>query len=225
MIETIFHGSDHVIEQPIYGLGKPYNDYGLGFYCTLDKDMAKEWGANPYSDGYANRYEINLSNLSILNLNEEPYCILHWLTVLLQNRTFDVSSPLALEAKQYLFETFALDYTSPDIIIGYRADDSYFAFAQDFINGAISYRQLRNAMYLGQLGEQFVLKSLRAFSAITFQGYEVAEQGIWLAKRELRDRNARREYFDIERFRRQPGDLFIANLIDGKIGPDHDCLR
>ena len=23
-----------------------YNDYGLGFYCTEDIDMAKEWGVN-----------------------------------------------------------------------------------------------------------------------------------------------------------------------------------
>ena len=43
--------------------------------------------------------------------------------------------------------------------IGYRADDSYFSFASDFINGAISYRQLCNAMCLGKLGQQFVLKS------------------------------------------------------------------
>ena len=50
------------------------------------------------------------------------------------------------KAKEYLMNTFHLDYKSADIIIGYRADDSYFSFASDFINGAISYRQLCNAM-------------------------------------------------------------------------------
>lgn len=25
----IYHGSDHIVENPQYGLGKPYNDYGL----------------------------------------------------------------------------------------------------------------------------------------------------------------------------------------------------
>lgn len=33
-ILTIYHGSKDKIVQPIYGLGKNYNDYGQGFYCT-----------------------------------------------------------------------------------------------------------------------------------------------------------------------------------------------
>ena len=57
-------------------------------------------------------------------------------------------------------------------MIGYRADDSYFSFAQDFINGTISYRQLNRAMHLGKLGQQFVLKSKKAFERIAFEGYE-----------------------------------------------------
>ena len=69
------------------------------------------------------------------------------LTVLLQNREFDIPSGLALDAKEYLLANFSVDYESCDAIIGYPADDSYFSFAQDFINGTISYRQLNNAMY------------------------------------------------------------------------------
>ena len=69
------------------------------------------------------------------------------LTVLLQNREFDIPSGLALDEKEYLLANFSVDYESCDAIIGYRADDSYFSFAQDFINGTISYRQLNNAMY------------------------------------------------------------------------------
>ena len=26
----IYHGSDHIIETPVFGEGKPYNDYGQG---------------------------------------------------------------------------------------------------------------------------------------------------------------------------------------------------
>jgi len=29
----IFHGSPDVVEQPVFGKGKKYNDYGRGFYC------------------------------------------------------------------------------------------------------------------------------------------------------------------------------------------------
>ena len=34
MMRKLYHGSSHIVDQPKYGYGKPYNDYGLGFYCT-----------------------------------------------------------------------------------------------------------------------------------------------------------------------------------------------
>ena len=40
---NIFHGSPSIIEKPVFGYGKPYNDYGLGFYCTYSLEMAKEF--------------------------------------------------------------------------------------------------------------------------------------------------------------------------------------
>ena len=144
MIRELYHGSSNVIDKPLFGYGRPYNDYGLGFYCTDSLEMAKEWGVGKNQDGYANCYEIDCDGLRILDLNAPEYCILHWLTVLLQNREFDIPSGLALEAKEYMLAHFAVDYESYDAIIGYRADDSYFSFAQDFINGTISYRQLNN---------------------------------------------------------------------------------
>ena len=52
--------------------------------------------------------------------------MLHWLTILLENREFDASTPLAAEAKDYLLQNFHLNYKTADVIIGYRADDSYF---------------------------------------------------------------------------------------------------
>lgn len=120
----------------------------------------KIWPKNEVSvrikNGYANRYEIECDGLKVLNLNMRDYTMLHWLTILLENREFDASTPLAAEAKRIFATKFHLDYEKADIIIGYRADDSYFSFAADFINGAISYRQLSNAMRLGKLGQQFV---------------------------------------------------------------------
>ena len=172
MIHQLFHGSPSIIEKPQFGYGKVYNDYGLGFYCTDSLEMAKEWGVAQNRNGYANRYELDCEGLKILDLNGPSFNILHWLAVLLENREFDVPSGLALEAKEYILNTFRVDYQSQDAIIGYRADDSYFSFAQDFINGTISYRQLNNAMHLGKLGQQFVLKSKQAFDRIQFLGYE-----------------------------------------------------
>lgn len=225
MIKKLYHGSSNIIERPLFGYGKPYNDYGLGFYCTESLEMAKEWGAFESRDGYANCYEIECDGLQILELKEPEYCILHWLTVLLQNREFDVPSGLALEAKEYLIANFSIDYESFDAIIGYRADDSYFSFAQDFINGTISYRQLNSAMHLGKLGQQFVLKSRQAFERIRFVGYEIAESSEWYAKKMLRDKTARRQYFSMEQNRRQRGDLYITQIMDEEMRPDDPRLR
>lgn len=225
MHRKIYHGSEKIIEHPKYGSGKKYNDYGLGFYCTDSLDMAKEWGVSRDKNGYANQYEIDCSNLLILDLNDEQYTILHWLTILLENREFDIPSGLALEAKKYLKNTFSIPYSDYDAIIGYRADDSYFSFAQDFINGTISYRQLNEAMHLGKLGQQFVLKSKKAFNQIHFLGYEVAASDEWFARKELRDKTARREYFSMERNKWQRGDLYVAQMIDEEMKPNDLRLR
>lgn len=221
----LYHGSKDIIEKPIYGQGKKYNDYGLGFYCTDNIELAKEWGTSFERSGYANRYQIDCTELKILDLNDDKYCILHWLAILLSNREFDTPAGLALEAKEFLKKNFMLDYKEYDIIKGYRADDSYFSFAQDFINGTISYRQLNNAIYLGKLGIQYVLKSKEAFNRIVFDGYEEAEYKEWYAKKMKRDKSARREYFDVERNRRQRGDIYITQILDEEMSPDDKRLR
>ena len=222
---TLYHGSDHIIEKPVFGYGKSYNDYGLGFYCTQNLSLAKEWAVGKNQDGYANIYTFDDAGLQILNLNAPEYGLLHWLAILLQNRTFDAPSALAWEAKNYLLAHFATDYETADAIIGYRADDSYFSFAQDFINGTISYRQLGNAMHLGNLGEQFVLKSESAFERLQFVKYEIASHQEWFAQKMQRDRKARRDYFSLERNRRQRGDIYITQIMDEEMQSNDPRLR
>lgn len=225
MEKIIYHGSKNIIENPLFGRGKKYNDYGLGFYCTEDLGMAKEWAVDYEQDGYANCYAFDCNGLKILNLNGEEYCSLHWLAVLLANREFEVRSPLGAEAKEYILKNFYINYEEYDVIVGYRADDSYFSFAQDFISGIISYRQLNTALYLGELGQQFVLKSKKAFDRLRFIEAQIAQYELWYAKKELRDRTARREYLDLERNRRQKGDIFIMQIMDEEMKADDLRLR
>jgi len=191
---VLYHGSTKVIKTPTFGAGNPKNDYGLGFYCTENLELAKEWASTEHSDGFANRYEMNLKGLEILRLNKKPYHILNWLSILLKNRTFVLSQGLPSEAKAYLLERFLPDYETYDLIIGYRADDSYFSFANAFLNNTISLEQLRKAMYLGKLGEQVVLKSEKAFSRIIFKESLPVESSLYFPKRQARDRQAREDY-------------------------------
>ena len=53
----IYHGSSEIVKQPVYGKGKPYNDYGIGFYCTEHLELAKEWACTKNIDGFVNEYE------------------------------------------------------------------------------------------------------------------------------------------------------------------------
>ena len=38
----VYHGSDHIIEKPVYHGSKRTNDYGYGFYTTESIELAKE---------------------------------------------------------------------------------------------------------------------------------------------------------------------------------------
>ncbi len=221
----IYHGSINIIEKPIYGYGKAHNDYGLGFYCTESIDLAKEWAVDYELDGYANCYELDLNNLKVLNLNKKPFGVLHWLTLLIQNRQFKDKSLLVKDAKEYLIRKFSINYENYDVIIGYRADDSYFAFAKDFLQGTISYRQLSLTLKLGNLGEQIVLKSRKSFEAIHFIKTEQVFTKEWHAKKLKRENDAKNEYFNSTRMTRQKGDLYISQIIDEDMEVEDERLQ
>ncbi|MBO4703753.1 MAG: DUF3990 domain-containing protein [Bacilli bacterium] len=221
----IYHGSISIIKQPIFGYGSPYNDYGLGFYCTEEIEKAKEWAVDYELDGYSNCYELDISNLRILNLNEKPYTTLHWLALLLQNRIFKSKSLLVEEAKEYILKHFSIDCSKYDVIIGYRADDSYFSFARDFLQGTISYRQLNVALKLGNLGQQVVLKSKKAFEAIRFINAEIVYASEWFFKKRRREEKARNEYFNSTKMKREKGDIYINQIIDENMEANDERLQ
>ena len=224
MTMKIYHGSINIIEKPIYGYGKPYNDYGRGFYCTESLELAKEWAVSYELDGYANCYELDISNLKILNLSKKPYTILHWLALLLKHRTFKSRSLLVEEAKEYILNKFSIDISDFDIIIGYRADDSYFSFARDFMQGTISYRQLSRALKLGNLGQQVVLKSMKAFNNLHFIEAINAYSNEWYGKKIERENKARLDYFDGTKNKRMKGDVFIHQIIDEEMEANDERL-
>ena len=122
----LLHGSSQVIETPELSQGNVHNDYGRGFYCTEIEEMAREWACKDQKDGFVNRYELDMEGLHILNLSDGSHTVLNWIAILLKNRTFRLRSPIAIDAREYLIEHFAPDTTACDLIVGYRADDSYF---------------------------------------------------------------------------------------------------
>ncbi len=223
----IFHGSTEIVEVPVFGKGSENNDYGKGFYCTESLELAKEWACPTMQDGFANQYEFDMTGLNVMYLNRDGYSILNWIAILLQNRIFPKRSPIARQASQYLLEGFLPDTIGYDVIWGYRADDSYFTYAKDFLNNTISVGQLARAMKLGELGEQVVLMSPKAFEQIRFIKYEIADGSIYHNRRMERDERARRAYLDNhgEDFSVTLNDLFVRDIISQQVKNDDPRLR
>lgn len=213
----VYHGSSHIINTPVYNGSKRTNDYGYGFYATEDKELAKEWACSDEQDGYANKYELDITGLTVLNLNSPEYNILNWLAILVRYRSYWQKGSIAEEAKEYLQKNFFIDPESFDVIIGYRADDSYFSFAQDFITGTISLSKLSEAMTLGKLGEQIVLKSKKSFEQISFIEAELADAAIYYDKKVSRNIEARRAYRSSKRTIDGINELFMLDIMREEI--------
>ena len=222
---TVYHGSQFIIKKPVFGEGNPLNDYGLGFYCTHDAELAKEWACTAENSGYANTYELDMTNLSVMNLSGADYNILNWLAVLLNYRKFRISSDVAAEGKAYLLEKFLPDTSMCDIIVGYRADDSYFSFANAFLNNTLTLERLEIAMYLGELGEQTVLKTKRAFEQIAFVRSEVADREVYYTKRSARDREARAIYRRERGQIRASDSVYLMDILRGGWSSDDVRIR
>ena len=212
---VIYHGSRHVIKKPVFGVGNPRNDYGQGFYCTHEIGLAKEWACTEESSGHANQYELDLSGLSVMRLSGTGFSILNWIAVLLDNRTFRISNDIAREGKAYLLDKYLPDIGAQDIIIGYRANDSYFSFANAFLNNALSLAQLEKAMYLGDLGEQTVLKTEKAFGQIRFMRSEPADREIYYPLKSARDREARSAYRGERTQQRAADSIYLVDILRG----------
>ena len=220
----VYHGSDHVIEQPVFNGSKRANDYGYGFYTTENIELAKEWACSKNQDGFVNVYEADLDKLNILNLNAPEYNILNWLAILTKYRTYWQNGSISEQAKSYLQKNFFIDPTPYDVIIGYRADDSYFSFAQDFVAGTISVSKLSEAMHLGKLGEQIVFKSKESFSYIRFVRTYPVEASVYFERKKNRDTEVRQAYRKNKSSSDSINDLYMLDIMREEIKNDDPRL-
>lgn len=215
-----------MIERPRLGLGREHNDFGRGFYCTEDLDLAKEWAATHDRDGVANRYELDTSDLTVLRLDDPRWCVLHWISVLVRHRIFRVRNPIAARGFRNLSDRFPVVVEGYDLVIGWRADDSYFDYAEAFLNNAITVQQLAAAMRLGNLGLQVVLKSERAFAPerLRFAGSETADRTVYAVRRESRN-DAARERYERLLLELDAKGLYLSDVIREDIRDGDERLR
>ncbi|MBO7564010.1 MAG: DUF3990 domain-containing protein [Clostridiales bacterium] len=155
---TIYHGSKQIVEIPTFGSGRKNNDFGLGFYCTESLDLAKEWAVSSLSDGFANRYSLDIEHMNILNLNSPDYTILNSITVEQLSRAMRLGKPgeqIVLKSQfafsRIKYEGFEIAQRDPFYVLRKARDDkanqSYFdiqeetsdgLYIQDILRGGIS---------------------------------------------------------------------------------------
>ena len=223
---TLLHGTDHIIKVPSFSIGNEHNDYGKGFYCTEQPEMAREWACKLNTDGFSNRYEFDATSLEVLNLLDGQHSILNWIALLLKYRTFHLSNEIAVDARNYIIENFSVDITPCDVIIGYRADDSYFSFAESFIQNGLPLRSLNRALRLGKLGAQTVLLSEKSFTQIQFLDAEPVDKKIYYSKFSERDINARKAYRnEIKKSRSYRDDIFVLDIIREEMKNDDPRIQ
>lgn len=211
---TLFHGSVKTIPEPDTKSGNVHNDYGRGFYCTELIDMAREWACKSGTDGFVNEYLLDYSGLKVLNLSDGKHNVLNWIALLLKNRTFSVDSAVALNARKYIYDHFLIDTASYDVIIGYRADDSYFRYAESFISNTLSVRSLNKALHLGSLGIQTVLVSEKALSQLHYISSEVVTGDEYYPRFIERDWAARQLYtYEIIKESNIKEEIFVMDII------------
>lgn len=225
-IVTLFHGSDHIIKKPELRLGKETNDYGQGFYCTELPEMAKEWACKENKDGYLNEYRLDTSGLKTLNLLDGNYSVINWIALLLKYRVFSLQDEISIQAREYIIEHYSIDLKDVDIIVGYRADDSYFSYAQSFVSNTLPVRSLGKALVLGKLGKQTVLVSEKAFNQIEYVGAETADKKVYYPRFEARDSKARKDYRnEVKKSKALLDDIFVIDIIREGIQNDDPRIQ
>ena len=165
----LYYGSQTLFTKPTYGLGNATNDYGLGFYMTDSYEIAKLWATQANDGGYVLTFDFDMSGLNVLNLNHyDEEDVLKWISILVNHRFAFAERERYKNRIEWLDKKFHINLDAIDVVIGYRADDSYFNYSRAFVADELSFEILTEAMRIGKLGLQYVAISKKAFQKLTF---------------------------------------------------------
>ena len=148
----VYHGSEKIVQIPQYKGSRAGTDFGSGFYCTENLEMAKSWCALR-NGTYVNKYELKLDNLKVKEYNLD----LEWLLFVCKNRS---NMDLAIEEKTY------------DVIIGPTADDKLYRTVQNFLDNVYSVDETINILNCMKIDKQINLISKEALNNLEFLGVE-----------------------------------------------------
>ena len=139
---------------------------------------------------------------------------------------FSLQDEISIQAREYIIEHYSIDLKDVDIIVGYRADDSYLLYAQSFVSNTLPVRSLGKALVLGKLGKQTVLVSEKAFNQIEYVGAETADKKVYYPRFGARDSKARKDYRnEVKKSKALLDDIFVIDIIREGIQNDDPRIQ
>jgi len=142
----LFHGSNVIVEQPLWEKGEETTDFGQGFYLTPDSDMAKKWACSKEGDiAHVSIYEVNLDCLNTYQFSLDK----EWLEFVKCNRK---GLPIPEKYSQY------------DLLIGPTADDRLFKTLNEYMNGHYTVNETLAYLNVAGFSNQYVFKNQEAIN-------------------------------------------------------------
>lgn len=189
----VYHGAAQVVARPVWDGGGGCRDFGPGFYCTDQRELAEEWACAGGQGGFVTEYALNLDALELFDLTAGAIGPFRWLGLLAANRQFRDTAPAGVNGAAWFRERACPDLTPWDAVLGWRADGSRFSMAQAVFSGEAPAERLYRA--LTQCGTQLVLRTPRALAALRFQSYAAADPLTAFARAKTRDRAVRAAFW------------------------------
>ena len=107
--------------------------------------------------------------LKILDLTRKnSFNVLNWIAILMHFRKLEISFERRNKPALEWLSKYFIDVREYDVVIGFRADDSYFRFPSSFVSGELSLDDLEEIFLLGDLGKQYAFMSQKALNALRF---------------------------------------------------------
>ncbi len=212
----LYHGSKTLLKYPKPKGSNHTNDYGPSFYLTKDLESAKSWACRNDTVGIVNKYSIenkSYKKLKILDLTDKTkYSVLNWIAILMHFRKLDEAFKKTNQIVLDWLQQYYIDVEQYDVVVGFRADDSYFRFPTRFVTNDLAFEDLDNIYLLGSLGIQYAFMSKRAIGLLKFES-EIPCEKAFVGHYYHVVCNATKAFDEILDYPRDPAKTYVLDLM------------
>ena len=150
-INILYHGTGATFENPDLDNSREDVDFGVGFYTTQNKEMAKKW-ASSKRKSTINTYSFNrIGDLKIYTFKLD----------------FVTNNRLGIDSQK--------KYDKYDILIGPTAENKVFDTVNEYIKGTYTKKEAIQYINVAGFDQQIVFKTEKAIQSLKFIKRELLE--------------------------------------------------